>query len=307
MEFTRRQLLAGVGLGAAGVGSAAFRRPQPQYTNYTYASSGDFDDRQLRIAWYEQYNGVFQENHNGTAEGFDETLDPDTAPAYVTEATFVTDASGPVIQLSGLMPGDSGLLVVGVEAVADTSLLSDPLDVWLRTTITADGEGSLVEPEQTAGDTTALDGELDDELLVEVWRDGSPLGTCDGQRDVGETVAVPRAPVSVAFGPGSDAASTTGVRVIDSLSPGESRCLGLAWEYPFDTATNRSQGDTVGFDVVFGAVPTGADSPFGNTTASASLAQMTGEEIGAVEKAGTVEKNGAAERNGAAEEGVDGR
>lgn len=65
-----------------------------------------------------------------------------------------------------------------------------------------------------------------------------------------------------AFGSTSAAGSTTGLLALTGLDPGESRCVALAWAFPYDAATNRSQGDSATFDVAFGAVPEGGESPF---------------------------------------------
>lgn len=266
MQLTRRKLLGTIGLGTVGVGGVMSDRGEPRYTHYTYAATGDLDDRRVRVAWYERYNGDFQENQSGTqSEGFDDTLDPDTAPAYVTEATYVTDASGPVVSVGDVMPGDSGVLVVGLEAVDDGDFVAEPVDVWLRATVTDDAEGGINGPEAAAGDTTADDGELDDEILVEIWNDGSPLGSCDGEKDFVESLEgslVEQASIGEAFGGSSAVASDSGLLAFSGLDPGESRCVALAWEFPYDAATNRSQGDSATFDVQFGAGPVEGGSPF---------------------------------------------
>lgn len=266
MQLTRRELLAGIGLGTLGVGGITLGRGRPRFTYYTYASDGDLDDRRVRVAWYERYNGVFQETQNGTTgPGFDQTLDPDTAPAYVEEATFVTDANGPVLRIGNVLPGDEGSLVVGLEVVDDGDFIAETVDVWLRAVLTDDSEQTINGPESVAGDTSATDGELDDEVFVELWRDGAPLGSCNGRKDFTEQLEgsiVARSPMSVAFGTGSDVSDADGERVFSSVSPGQSRCIALAWEFPEATATNRSQGDGVAFDLVFAAAPAGGASPF---------------------------------------------
>lgn len=266
MQLTRRELLGAIGLGTLGVGGFALGRDRPQYTYYTYAAHGDVDDHRLRIAWYERYNGQFRESHGGTAdEGFDATLDPDTEPAYLAEASFVVDAAGPVVTVGNVLPGDRGTLVVGLEAADDGDFIPEPLDVWLQAAVTGDEERGVNGPEAAAGDTAAT-GELDDELRVELWRDGSPLGSCDGEQDFiedFEAPLVPQAPLSVAFAGSAPAGSDTGLLAIEGLQPGESRCVALAWTFPEATATNRSQGDSVAFDVRFGGVGTGTPSPFG--------------------------------------------
>ncbi|MEZ3145313.1 hypothetical protein [Halobaculum sp. MBLA0143] len=271
MQLTRRTLLAAVGLGSLGVGTATLGRQRPRFTNYSYAQTSGLPESVVRVAWYERYNGVFQERQNGTTDpGLDATLDPETDPAYVDDLAAAAD--GPVFSLSGVLPGDDGVVIVGLETTATDDLLADEIDIYLQTTVTADGEGEFVEPEQAAGDTTATDGELDDELLVTVWRDGSPLGTCDGEVDVTETVTVPEQPASVALGAGG-AGADAGVLVVTGLTPGAPRCVSLAWRFPYDASTNRSQGDSLGFDAVFAAVPAGDGSPFETATGGEDATQ----------------------------------
>jgi hypothetical protein len=65
-----------------------------------------------------------------------------------------------------------------------------------------------------------------------------------------------------AFGASSDVGDGDGQRILQSVNPGQSRCVALAWSFPDATATNRSQGDGVSFDLVFAGVPAGEASPF---------------------------------------------
>lgn len=263
MEFTRRELMAGIGGGSIVIGGFVIGRPSPRFSRYTYsAPEDDTDDGLLRIAWYESYNGAFLENQGGTDDGYEATMDPATEPEYVQEASLVTDARGPVVSLQNVLPGDSGTLVVGLEVVDETT---SALDLWFRASITADDENGLIEPETEAGDASSDDGELDDEAFVEMWVDNSPLGACDGLRNLDERLRAPvvvRAPFGEAFGPTSDVADTDGVRVFDScLEPGTLRCVAFSWELPED-ASNRSQGDSIEFDFSFAGGPCGGDSPF---------------------------------------------
>ena len=263
MELTRRELLAGIGGGTLAVGGLTLGRRTPAFGQYTYAApDDDTADGAVRVAWYETYNGAFLENHAGTSDGFDATLDPGTAPAYVTEATYVTDVSGPVVSVGNVLPGDRGTLVVGLEVV--DSEAAEPTDIWVRGSLTADGEHGRNGPELGAGDTTDDDGELDEVAFVELWRDGSPLGTCNGRKEFDEELEaaiVERAPFGVAFGSSADVGDADGVLALEGLAVGSLRCVALAWDLP-DGTDNRAQGDSLGFDLSFGAVPAGAGSPF---------------------------------------------
>jgi hypothetical protein len=266
MQLTRRQLLAGLGTGALGMTGAALTRERPQYTHYTYASDGDLDDRRVRVAWYERYNGVALESQAGAAGPvLAEALDPDSDPAYVDDPAEATSVDGPVVTVGNVLPGDEGTLVVSLEAVDDGGFIAEPLDVWLRGSVTADAEGGLNEAEAAAGDRSPDDGELDERVTVELWRDGSPLGSCNGRREFDEHLeapVVPRAPLQTAFGPDSDVGDADGQRVLTGLAPGSARCFALAWAMPDTADVNVVQGDSVAFELAFGAVPAGAASPF---------------------------------------------
>jgi hypothetical protein len=261
MEFTRRELLAGFGGATLAIGGVTLGRRSPRFSRYTYAApDDDTNDGLLRVAWYETYNGVLVENHAGTDDGAAATLDPNSVPAYVEDATLVLDATGPVVSIGNVMPGDAGTLVVGLEVVDDGG--AEALDVWFRGSVTDDAENGINEPEATDGDTTLDDGELDEAAVVEVWVDGSPLGSCNGVVDLDESLREPlvaAAPFADAFAPTVDAG---GLRVFDDcLAPGALRCVALSWELPAD-ANNRPQGDALGFDFAFAAGPCGGDSPF---------------------------------------------
>lgn len=252
MQFTRRQLLAGLG-GAtlAGGGIVAARPRSPTFTRYTYAApDDDTDDSRVRVAWYETYNGAFLEHQDGTgAATFNDTLDPDTAPAYVAEAT------GPVVSLAGVMPGDAGRLVVGLEVVDDQD--AEPTDIYVRGRVTSDLDNTVNEPELVDGDDpNESAGELDDELAVQLWKDGSPYGACNGNPDMGET-RVRDGSLAAAF----DQPLADGELLIENLAPGSTRCVGFRWELP-DTVGNIVQTDSVTFDLEFGATSRGAGNPF---------------------------------------------
>ena len=263
MTLTRRDLLAGIGAGAIGVGGLALHRDAPPFSQYTYAApEDDTDDRRLSIAWYERYNGGFVANHAGTNDSLDTTLDPNTGPEYVEEATFVTDATGPVLSVGNVLPGDTGTLVVGLEVVDGSD--SEALDVWLRASLTDDGEHGINGPERAAGDTTDDDGELDEVAVVEVWLDGSPLGSCNGTKEFDETLESPLvapAPFAEAFAPTADAGDAEGLLALDCIPPGSLRCVALRWAIPAETG-NRAQGDSLGFEFAFAGGPCDGDSPF---------------------------------------------
>jgi hypothetical protein len=267
-QLTRRQLLAavgvaGVGTGLAGAGLARATARDPPYTRYTYAQAGDTDERRLRVAWYETYNGQFVDSTDGTG-------DPDTVLDPAAEPTYVNDP-GPVIQVAGALPGDSGQLVVGLEAdEVDTD--NEGVDVWLRLSLNADLENGVNEPESLAAgeddplgpasgdDTGTGTGELGEAVQVRLWKDGGfgGVNACNGgSPDINETVLANDSLAGVAAT--SDLAD--GARIVDCLAQGATRCVSLTWEIPRD-AGNQLQGDSVDFDIEFVGQSCGGSDPF---------------------------------------------
>lgn len=246
-QLNRRQVLAGLGaVGFLTVGAGLGVGRRPNFTRYTYAQTvGDTNDAVLRVAWYESYNGTVQETQTGTADGTEDvnaTLDPGTDPAFVEEA------SGPVISLPNVMPGDEGRLLVGLQAV------TEPTKVWFRPTLTATAENGINEPERRAGDTTdgADGGELQDAVGVRIFRDNgvAGVGACDGSRMIGEDWLTSGEPTLATV----DADFTDGVQLVDCLQPDGTYCLGLEWQIPADWG-NEIQGDSVEFALEFVGLP----------------------------------------------------
>ena len=244
-KFTRRSVLAGAaGLGAIGATGTGVgllgRRP---YTHYTYAQTvGDTNDAVLRVAWYETYNGQVEETQGSVDSDANATLDTGTDPAYVGEAP------GPIVDLDGVMPGDSGSLTIGLEAV------EQPATVWFRVLVGATDENGINEPEAKAGDTTAAQGELQDHVSVRLWRDegilDSGVGRCDGRYTSGERQFTDgQVPLGTVAGEYPD-----GEPLVDCLEPGANYCVGLAWDLPADTG-NEIQTDSVDFSLEFVGIP----------------------------------------------------
>ncbi|MCY4731499.1 hypothetical protein KY092_13140 [Natronomonas gomsonensis] len=255
MQFTRRQLLAGIGGGTLAAGGIAAARPaDPTFTRYTYAAP-DTDDRRLRVAWYERYNGAFLEHQNGTeAVTLTDALDPAMDPEYVVEA------NGPVVSLSNVVPGDSGTLVVGLEVVDEAG--AEALDVYVRAALTENAENRVNGPELAAGDDPdSGEGELGATTEVVLWRDDVPGGSCDGQfqpmAGFGET-AIAKGSMKAAF---AGELANDGKLAIDCLSVGSTRCLSLSWQVPLEVG-NVVQTDSIGFDVAFAGVACGGENPF---------------------------------------------
>jgi hypothetical protein len=265
MPFTRRQLVTGIGAGALVVGGLSLGQPSPRFSTYTYAApNADTDDRRLRVAWYETYNGalVGSTTGDGNETNTDAVLDPDQSPRYVEEASFVTDISGPVVSIGNVLPGDTGTLVVGLEVVETEP--SEPLDIWVAGSITGVDENGIDEPERTDDDNTSDRGELSDDAVVDIWLDGSPLRGCNGVKNFEESLESPlvaRSSFTDAFAPTTDIGSADGTLALECLDPGSLRCVALRWELPTNVG-NRSQGDALRFTFAFAGGPCSGDSPF---------------------------------------------
>jgi hypothetical protein len=275
-QLTRRQLLAavggaGVGTGIAAAGLARADAWSPPYTQYTYAAPGDTDDRRLRVAWYETYNGAFLESTNASGESNETAVfDPATEPTYVNDP-------GPVIGISDALPGDSGVLVVGLEAdEVDTD--NERVDVWLRVTLSGNTENGVNEPESLAageddplGPSSGDDdpnrpagtGELAETLGIRVWKDGGfgGMGACNGQKAPTETGLVDASLLTVATT--DDLAD--GELVVEGLAQGNARCVSFAWDIPAEIG-NHIQGDGVSFVLEFVGQSPDAGNPFTTTT-----------------------------------------
>ena len=268
-HLTRRQLLAaagvaGVGTGLAGAGLARANARDPPYTRYTYAASGDTDERRLRVAWYETYTTdgttTFVESTDSSGETDRTTIfDPGTEPTYVNDPR-------PVVSLQNVLPGDSGTLAVGLEAQpVDTD--DEGVDVWLQVATTANAENGVNEPESLAADEDdplgptsgdAGSGELADEVEIRVWKDGGFMTGCDGQYDALSETSLANGSLAAvsSVDPLAD-----GELVVECLPQGSARCVGFRWEFPAETG-NHTQGDGVSFDLRFHGRSCGAENPF---------------------------------------------
>mgnify|MGYP006279450613 FL=1 len=269
--FTRRELLAaigGVGLLAAAPRVAGALRPDPGFTQYTYAQTSGPD---LRVAWYERYNGTRLEESNrftdggpltNTSDAFNESGDAGRF-VDVTGPNAVT--AGPVLSIPNAHPGDEGLLLIGLRAEdADAR-------AWLSITAYDFAENSLTEPERTAGDTTTDDtatdaGELQHHVDVTCWYDTGRFGVggCNGSRDFSEEAVVAAGTLAEV----SDALS--GGVLLDfglvegaCIDAGTQRCLALRWRID-PSVTNVIQSDSVRLDVAFAATTCDdTTNPFG--------------------------------------------
>jgi hypothetical protein len=235
--YTRRGVLASLGIGGVGAASLPLLADAGPYTSYTYAQSPG-DDR-VQVAWYETYNGSVLEHQRGTGGATaNETLDPDRAPNYVPEV------SGPVVSLEDVMPGDSGSLAIGIQ-LAERPEGSNPISLDLTGTIAANEENGRTEPERKAGDSSDAVGELADRIEATVWIDDGPF-RCDGIRLLDTTLA--EGTLTDVIGALAD-----GTRLCTGcFGVRPHHCLGIEWSLPAGTG-NVVQTDGVEFELAIEA------------------------------------------------------
>jgi hypothetical protein len=271
--ITRRQVLAGlgaVGLVAAGPRLVRAARGEPGFTQYTLAQSAD-GGPDLRIAWYETYNGTYQEDSGRFTSGpaLRPTNESFTDAAAAGRFVDTVDATNPedvvepgaVIGLDNVLPGDEGVVVVG--------LLAEDADarVWFKLDLLATPENGRYEPEATAGDATdgADEGELQDAIDVELWYDTSLTGGCDGVRNGSEAFVSGLSTLGSLDGTLAEVAAATdrGVELdfdlvgTGCLPAGVQRCVAFRWSFPEAPDNNRSQTDGVSFSLRFATVACG--------------------------------------------------
>lgn len=242
--YTRRGVLASLGLGGAGAASLAILSDSSPYTDYTYAQSTG-DDR-VQVAWYELYNGRRLEHQGGTTDATaNDTLDPAESPRYVPEV------SGPVISLQNVMPGDHGRLAIGI-SLAERPEGSGPLTLDLTGRLLTSAENGRTEPERKAGDTSDTDGELPAALDASVWIDDGPFA-CDGSPLLDPTIA--EGSLDAVF----DTLSS-GFRLCEAcFRTRTAYCLGVRWTLPESTG-NAVQSDGVTFELAVEAHDREAES-----------------------------------------------
>jgi hypothetical protein len=253
--LSRRRLLAaigGVGLLSATPRVASALRREPSFTRYTYAQSTATGPN-LRVAWYERYNGRLLEESNRFGDGapltngsasFDEAGD---AGRFVDVTGPDAVDAGPVLSIPGAQPGDEGLLLLGLRA-EDAAARA-----WLRVTASEFAEGTLTEPERTAGDTSAGPdaGELQHHVDVQLWYDTGRLGVggCNGLRDVTEEAVVASGTLRAVGDALEDGVLLDFGALSDPCIPADAqRCLALRWAID-PTVNNVIQSDSVRLDV----------------------------------------------------------
>ncbi len=239
---TRRSVLTGVG--TAGVGAYGFLRfreartvgGDPGYTNYTLAET---DGPQLLVGWYSTYNGVLESGLPTDGE----LWEYDSTEAYVDDVETVL-ADHPAVDISNLLPGDSGTLSVGLFVEPG----SESARVWMRL-------------------GTAAGSRLSEELLVDVWYDTGIFGVggCQGAEN-GTPIETITPDGATLADPGTLAEGieiNPGIFDNAEIDPGDRVCVALAWTLPAAVG-NELQNTSSVFDLEFRAVEAGNPSnPFG--------------------------------------------
>jgi hypothetical protein len=284
--ITRRQVLAGlgaVGLVAAGPRLVRAARGEPAFTRYTLAQSTN-GGPDLRIAWYETYNGEYREDSGRFTAGdalapTNESFEAAAAAGRYVDTTADAEGEavspGAVVDLGNAVPGDEGTVVVG--------LLADAADatVWFRLRLDATPENGVVEPERAPpanDDPTSTVGELQDAVEVSLWYDNGLVGGCNGAIDGGESFVTGLSTLGDLDGPLAQVAADTdeGVRLdFDLLGSGclpanDQQCVGFRWAIPASVG-NEIQTDGVSFALEFATVPCDSDvNPFTGATEAES-------------------------------------
>ena len=151
---------------------------------------------------------------------------------------------GQIFCESMMEPGDSGSTTLSFHVYGDMSIEAGDLYVYGDWD---DDEGTYLEPEETAGDTTDDEGELQDFLTLTIWWDTND----DGIVDIGETI--------IATGSVEDIFDCIGDDPNDPYYIGElTECveyyIGIKWELPsYATAPNVNQcmSDSISGDIQF--------------------------------------------------------
>ncbi|WP_440007728.1 TasA family protein [Halomicrococcus sp. SG-WS-1] len=152
-DLSRRKLLGafgamGTGAALGGAGTMAYFNDKEKSTGNTF-TAGELD---LEIDWVEHYNGEKIEDQD------------------------LTSNPGPIFDLGDVKPGDYG------EATISLHVFDNPAFVHMAGELTSNAENGVNEPESKAeeeddpkGPDSGDDwsGELADEILVDVWYDGT--------------------------------------------------------------------------------------------------------------------------------------
>ncbi|MDY6774989.1 MAG: hypothetical protein SV253_02750 [Halobacteria archaeon] len=242
-DITRRRVLAGIA--SVSVGAVGYHYLTGRAVGLDNTEENDL----VRVDWGETYNG----------EGIEPTEDEDSFPnnttnVYVDGTGFVLE--NPVVNLTDVASGDSGVLLVQVTSVADSE--NSPIDLRLSFNLTEDAENGINEPENRSRmpnpDSTPDKGELGEHVDVLLWEDTgafdiSWLGEGDADPEIGETVITQG---TVSLRQASDGVNSYRLNDGDCFATDESAYVGMTWSVDEEVG-NIIQTDSVSFDLRFDA------------------------------------------------------
>jgi len=226
----RRTFLAAIGAtGFLGVGALGIGTKGPiRYTEAaTVVECGDFE---LDIEWVETYDRG------------DERFIEDS-----TEDDGLSDQ--PSINLGDVKPEDSGTACFRIELVVNDDANNVTVEPELSFSNYESAENDINEPENEAGDSSTGDGELEDFLYVELWKDEGvggidAFGGKNCERDMFEDS-------DIAEGWFSDVVQNEKTSIGTLGGDGEAIALAFSWEFrrvgKHHDRVNVTQSDSVTF------------------------------------------------------------
>ncbi len=166
-------------------------------------------------------------------------------------------------------PGDSGENTISLHVINN--------DAWVCATVSGltNDENGINEPEGEAGDTTQSVGELQQNLVLTVWRDngaGSGIAGDNIQNGTEEVLytGAPQDDVWAIY----DSATETG-----PLAGGTTGYLGVAWSLPIGTG-NEVQTDSMTGDISFNVVQARNNGAFKCSDGITTVVHQAGLETG---------------------------
>lgn len=253
-KLTRRRALAGLGasgFAAAGLGFGGLALATEPSLAYTHSMETEVDGNDLLFEWVETYNGDTLEEATGTAEA-------------------MADPPGMTISLEDVLPGDEGAL--GIRMTLQSASSSSPsVTPFFAFDLYGTDENDINNPEEKAGDTSAVEGELQEYIDVKLWYDTGlmdvqPLGAANLEKNSGEPLIDDPdaegklADVAAHFPNSLDVDTDSSTDAGFPLDPQDGDCLttdnaviiAFRWAFPDSPGVNVTQSDSVSFDLHFG-------------------------------------------------------
>lgn len=228
-RLTRRRLLAGLSTIGFASGIVAFAVDSDE--RVTLAQVGPFD---LQVEWSERVQGSQVES----SDDFEGDINEDDPPPGI-------------IDVSDVKPGDQGTLTTRVELDAvepEAPDQSAAISLFFEEVSGLTSDNSPSEPEN-AVDGAVDDGELAENVDVEVWYDAD----CTGDLDPAELPLVVDDTLDQVIGTQVQIDPSPGDGTTDCFTTGDQVCLSIRWSLDFDAVGNVVQTDSAGFTIGFGA------------------------------------------------------